>query len=352
MTSIPMSAGLKRTLTVSALCFSLFLPGMAEAKTKKVKDTIILVGGKSIKDVTVGSETFAEVKYRQGSSNKTMDGKKILEIIHGNAPRAYKAGDGQRKGGQYAKAINYYKKALSTPKIKPWVKVYANFYIGECYRLSDKGSEGVPFYKKAAAEKDHLLYPRALIGLAQALAAKRSWSEASSQLKKVTGGSYGIWRPRADYALGQILLAQGKMSDARRAFAAVKNNTDDRNMAVAGMVGEGQTYVAEKNYSRAIKFFRDILSKSDVPREVMAGAWAGIGDCEMAQASGDKKGERRALLAYLTVIVEFAGAPDAYPRALFQGAKLYEKFGLKDQAKALKRELKSRCPTSKYAKES
>ena len=141
------------------------------------------------------------------------------------------------------------------------------------------------------------------------------------------------------------------MSEARRAFARVQSNRDDKSMKVAGVVGEGETYVAEKKYKKAIDFFRKILRRTGVPREVMAGAWAGIGDCEMARsAKGDKGADHRALLAYLTVIVQFAGAPEAYPKALFNGAKLYDKFGKKDQAQSLRRELKSRCPTSEYAK--
>jgi tetratricopeptide (TPR) repeat protein len=350
----PKTLGIKmiRNLSVCALSLAFIAPSMALAKGKE-KDTIILLGGKSLTDTEVSAETFAEVKYRQKKTNKTMDGKKILEIVHGQAPRSYKAGDGQRKGSQYAKAIGYYKKALASPKGKPWVKVYANFYLGECYRLSGQGEAALPFYKKASTDKAHLLYPRALIGLAQAQAAARAWDESTKNLKAISDGRYGIWRTRADYALGKVLIIQKKYSDARRAFARVQSNRDDASMRVAGTVGEGETYMAEKNFKKAIGFFQKILRRSGVPREVMAGAWAGIGDCELAlSAEGDKEADRRALLAYLTVIVQFAGAPEAYPKALHNGAKLYDKFKLPDQAKSLRRELKSRCPTSKYAKES
>jgi tetratricopeptide (TPR) repeat protein len=339
-----------KTAALSALCLVFAAPSVALAKDQS-KDTIILVGGKSIKDVTVNGEAFAEVKYRAKSSSKTIEGKKILEIVHGKAPRAYKAGEGQRKGGQYEKAIAYYKRALKASGAKPWVKIYANFYLGECYRLGGKSEGAVSFYKKACADKAHLLYPRALIGLAQAQAATRSWSDAIKNLTKISEGRYGLWRVRADYALGKVYISQNKMSEARRAFARVQSNRDDKSMKVAGVVGEGETYVAEKKYKKAIDFFRKILRRTGVPREVMAGAWAGIGDCEMARsAKGDKEADRRALLAYLTVIVQFAGAPEAYPKALFNGAKLYDKFGKKAQAQSLRRELKSRCPTSEYAK--
>ena len=55
-----------------------------------------------------------------------------------------------------------------------------------------------------------------------------------------------------------------------------------------------------------------------------------------------------ALIAYQTCVVRFAGTPEAYPKALFQSAWLYEQLGLKDLALSMRDELKARCPSSPW----
>lgn len=324
-------------------------PATASAKG----DTIIMLTGRSKRNVDVSSETFDEVAFKGERGKESVPGNKVREIIHGEQSRSYKAGEGQRKGGQYNKAIKSYTKAMEQAKGKyAWAKTYCLYNLGECHRLAGEGEKAVSFYKKAAKDAKHLLYPRVMIGLGQAQGVSEKYDDAVSTLQKVSDGNFGFWRAHADYAMGNVYLKKGDMGKARRAFARVQSSRDDPKMRVAGIVGEGESYLLEKNYGKAIDFFRRILRDKDVPGSVAAGAWAGIGDCEMAKAEkGDKKAEKRALLAYLTVVVQYSGTPGAYPKALFKASKLYAKFGRKDQAEALMRELKSRCPTSSYAKE-
>ena len=333
-----------RGLGAAALLGALALSGPAGA------DTIIRVGDRTLNDVRVTTEKFAEVTYEGKRGKETIDGKRIADIIHDDAPRSYRAGDGQRKGGQYAKAVESYQKALEEGK-KPWVKAWRRFQIAECLRLGGKPKEAIAAYKKCTSDTEHLLYPRALVGLGIAHGDAEEWADAVSTLKKVSDGRYGLWKARADYALGQVYIGKKSMTDARRAFARVQNQNDDPTMRQAGVVGEGETYLAEKNFSRAISFFERIISNRNLPPEVAAGAWAGIGDSELAlsEERKDKAAEMRALLAYLQVVVQYSGTPGAYPKALYMAAKIYEKAGLKAQAATLRRELKSRAPSSSYA---
>ena len=314
-------------------------------------DTIVFVGGEEKTGCDVQQELFEEVKFARKRERGSIDGKKILEILHGDGPASYRAGEGQRRGGQYDKAISSYKKAKADSSAPKWVKLYAQFRIAECQRLSGKAEAAIKSYEELKKETKHLLYPRIMIGLGQAHAGAKDWDAATAALGVVVKGSYGLWRAHADYAIGNVSLQKNDMIGARRAFQRLQNQNDDPEMRIAGVVGEGNCYLAEKNYNGATRFFKRIIERDDLPREVAAEAWAGLGDCQLAEAKdGDATAERRGLLSYLNVVVQYAGTP-AYAKALAKAATVYDKFGQKAQAEALRRELRRRCPTSSYARE-
>lgn len=290
-----------KTLTLSALALaSLALPAAAQ------EDRIIMIGGRSEANVRMEDESFAEIKYRANGRTRSTQGGKVLEIIHGDGPAEYRAGDGQRKGAQYNKAIRSYQKALKAKGNKPWVKLYANFYIGECFRLSGKPQQALSYYKKVTPQTKHFLYPQAMIGLGLAQGEAGNFSQAISTLKTIADGRYGAWLPRANYALGQVNMEKGDMNAARRFFVRVQDQRDDASMRMAGYVGQGQTYLKEKDFNRAVDFFERILRGRNVTAQVAAVAWAGIGDCEFERAkkNSDQGGYKKALIAYLRVIVQ------------------------------------------------
>ena len=95
-----------------------------------------------------------------------------------------------------------YQAALEADGTKPWVKIYSNLHLGTCYLMTGKADQAVDHFKKASADKAHLIYPRAQIGLGRAYAAAKRWSDASRVLKGVSEGRFGFWRDRATLALG------------------------------------------------------------------------------------------------------------------------------------------------------
>jgi len=313
-------------------------------------DKIIYLDGQQKSPCRVSQEKFSEVKFRYKRQSLAEPGDKILEVIHGDGPRPFVAGEGQRKGAQYGKAMKSYQAALETSGAKPWVKVYANLHLGTCALRLGQADKAISFFKKASADKEHLIYPRAQIGLGNGYAAAKRWADAERVLKSVAEARFGFWRDRATLALGNAYIEKGALSDARRAFAGLSGSSD-ASMKVAGVVGIGESYLKEKNFNSARNEFEKILRDTGLPREVAAGAWAGIGDCEMARAKeGKKSAEKSALLAYLRVVVQFAGVPRSYPKSLYQAAAIYEKTGRKEAAAALRRELKNRCPSSEWTK--
>lgn len=336
-----------KTLTLSAFALGIFA-----LQASAQDDRIILIGGRSEAGLRLEEETFAEIKYRKAGRTLSVPGAKVLKIIHGDGPAEYRAGDGQRKGAQYNKAIRSYQKALKAKGNKPWVTLYANFYIGECYRLSGQPKDALSYYKKVTADAKHFLYPQAMIGLGLAQGDAQEYGKAVATLKTIADGRYGAWLPRANYALGVVNMKKGSMNDARRFFVRVQDQRDDPSMRMAGFVGQGQTYLREKDFNRAVNFFEKILRGRNVTPQVAAVARAGIGDCEFERAkkNKDENGYKKALVQYLRVIVQYSGTPEAYPRALYQAALIYDRFKLKESAEALRRELKSRCPTSEYCK--
>ena len=58
---------------------------------------------------------------------------------------------------------------------------------------------------------------------------------------------------------------------------------------------------------------------------------------------------KKALIAYQTCVVRFALTPEAYPKALYQSAILYDKLKLPVLAQHMREELKTRCPNSSWS---
>jgi TolA-binding protein len=111
----------------------------------------------------------------------------------------------------------------------------------------------------------------------------------------------------------------------------------------------GETFMARKDYDRAIDYYEDMARKGEGQgSQAAAGAFVNLARAYRARNKNDDK--RRALKTYLAVTIYYAGALEAYAEALYSAGELLDEKGEKEQAKAYYRELKARCKGTSWAR--
>ena len=118
-----------------------------------------------------------------------------------------------------------------------------------------------------------------------------------------------MWDVRAKFAIAKAQLAQSKLNDARSSFRRAKSAADSviaqsttpnalaTSMMAASVVGEGETLVAEKKYSDALRYFERF--QRDKNPAVAAASLAGKGEALYLQSieSGNQDQLRAAQIA-------------------------------------------------------
>ncbi|MBL4847287.1 MAG: hypothetical protein JKY65_17345 [Planctomycetes bacterium] len=322
---------------------------------KAPRATIILDRGRELENVEIREEKWAAIKYRAKGTRRVEEvrGEKVLEIRYVDADPVYSSGVSRVRAGLYKRAVESFDKVLGALEDdNSWTWFYSTYWRGEAKRLSGD-AKGAASDLKALTDKDpeHFLAPRAFFALGLAHGALKSASEAEAAFTKLDQGFGQVWAAKAQLGLGDAYLMMGKLLEARRAYGlAGSRSQGDPNLRLGAQVGEAKCMVMRKEFDGALKTFASILRQKGISPAVMAAAYAGKGDCLRAQGESTSNNEtlKKALLAFQTVVVRFAGVPESYPRSLFRSAELYAKLGLEKLAELQRKELRSRCPSSPW----
>ncbi|RMG19020.1 MAG: hypothetical protein D6731_00705 [Planctomycetota bacterium] len=363
-----------RVLSVSALLLCLVLPGPAQAQGRRrrgrgksgqrQKDkgprvsslaTIYLRQGRPLRKVSVREAGHDVVKYKErGRSTQEIKAERVREIRFLRAPGHYSSGLSKYRAGQFEKAAEAFALARSTAPEKSWVWPFSTYWLGQSKLMAgDAAGAAKEFQALLSKHAEHFLAPAALYGLGQAQSAQGKASQAEATFAKLDEGYGDYWRARAALGAGDAALAAKNATKARGHYQKAEGRASRYpEIRQAAQVGIGKSYVLSKAYDRAIEYFEGIINSSGSDPEVAAHAWVGKGDCLYAKAEakrGDPALLKQALIAYQTCSVRYAGVPEAYPKALYQAGRIYERLGLAKLAEAQRRELKTRCPSTSWA---
>ena len=318
--------------------------------------TLITYRGKDIENVEVREEKFAKIRYRpRGGRIEEISGADVKEVRYLSPPPAFATGMSQLRAGLYAKAVTSFTAARNAAEDGSWVWFHGTLRLGESQMLGGSYAEAQKeFERLLGKDAEHFLAPEAIYLLGRSQSAAGAHAKALSTFGKLDSGFGVIFSARGRLDMGDPALGKGDPTDARKHFKFAEDRAGLRHQDLrrAAKVGVGKSFVADKRWDDAVQHFDAIISEPGVAAEVAGGAWVGKGDCKLAQAeerSGDKNLLKEALIAYQTCAVRYAGTPEAYPKALFQSAMIYEKLGLPQLASHMRDELKSRSPNSPWA---
>lgn len=321
------------TLLIAATLLTSF------AGAQKINDVILKKDGARLRGVEITEFLRSGVRAKRGADALEIPAHQVLEVEWSNESEAFLAGRAAMAHGNFRNATQMFGDA-KTQAERPLVKADAEFFqikaavaaIGTDKNAAATAAEHAKGW--LAANANHWRTPEALLlaGRAERLAGTGATAAATLRDlddRALREGWGPIWSARAKAELALTLLADGKAGEARTAFQSASAAADSalqtpsaddaelRSIKVQARVGEGETFLGDKDYARAESFFKT-MAASNQP-ELVAAGHAGEGEAIFLAAIAANKLDdvRRAQVALAEASVLDAQGGDASAKANF-----------------------------------
>ncbi len=305
MSITPTPFGARRRIAglgVSALAVAAVAMSFALAAPAAQADTIVFsaVGKRPRSKVRVLRENAKEVVFQSGGKDSPeikVPAREVRAVVYDDAPASYAVGEQERGSKRWGEAAKAYEKSLSAAGVRPWIKQYANYNLGECYRQlgatkSSAFDTAIEHYQAVlAAQTDCRFIAETKYGLAIAMRGKKDFSGAERVLKELEGDvtTHGLakhWGVTARLESARLLESQGRFGEAEAKYRSLGGSVRANFPKVANLANmrAGLCMVAAKKFDDARRHFSDLLrSAGDEEWEVQAGGHLGLGLCFYAE---------------------------------------------------------------------
>lgn len=299
-----------KTTTMHTAAISVFLFVLiAGSLAAQGADIVQRRDGVSVRGVEVTSFTLQGIEFKRGKDSGQVLAHQIADVLWGNVPEVFASGTAAMRRGDYRNAANLFGEAVGKTA-RAVLKTEARFQQAKAavaLASSDKSAaaDAAGALRAWLAEApDSWRVPEATLLLGRALRLGGLVDDAIAALRdlddRATREGWGtVWSARAKYETALTLLASGKPLEARSAFQAAAaaaetalgtpSTADEelRELRVNARVGEGETFLREKNFARALEFFRGLASGNDAA--LAAAGRAGEGEALYLIAAPQKK---------------------------------------------------------------
>jgi len=234
--------------------------------------------------------------------------------------------------------------------VRDWIKQYANYNLGECYRRL--GATNAAAYDTAiehyqavlAAQNDCRFIADTKFGLAIAMRGKKDFSGAEGVLKELEGDvtTHGLekrWGVTARLESARLLESQDRFGEAEAKYRSLGGSVRASFPEIANLANmrAGLCMVAAKKFDAARSHFSDLLrSAGDDEWEVRAGGHLGLGLCFYAEEEYQK-----ARYEFLKVNAVY-GNTEPHAEATYWAAKTNLKRQEKDKTSRLEAKMQFR----------
>ncbi len=305
---------------------------MAQAK---INDSVRKKNGEVIKGLEITEFLLSGVRAKRGADAIEIQAHQVAEVVWSDLPDQFIAGRTAMDRGDFRAATQMFGDVKSDRAL---VKADAEFFQIKAAVAAignDKAAAGTAAgVAKAwlAAHVNHWRTPEAMLlaGRAERLAgtggaAATTLRELEDRAQREVFGAVWLARTKAELAL--TLLADGKASEARTTFQAAgaaaesalaTPSADDgelRALKTLAKVGEGETFLTDKEYDKAESFFHGLVGSNQA--ELVAAGHVGEGEAIFLKAIAANKPDdiRRAQIALATGSVLDAQGGEASAKA-------------------------------------
>lgn len=349
---------------------------LPSASAQKINDAILKKDGSRVRGVEITEFLLSGVRGTRGSDPFEVPAHQIVDIEWSDLPEEFLSARAAMGRGDFQTATQLFGAVTSNRAL---VKTDAEFFKIKCAVAAignDKAAAATAAEHASSwlsTNVNHWRTPEALLlaGRAQRLAGTAGTAAATLKTldeRAITDGFGSVWSARAKYELALTLLADGKASEARTQFksagttaanaltTAKGNKSELQSIKTESRVGEGETYLLEKDFKKAESFFRQLASSPD--KSLKAAGHAGEGQAIFLSAvdSGAANDLRRAQLALATASVHDASAGEASAKANYYLGKCLLALGpdkegdsFKQRANAYFKIVFTNYPSSQWA---
>ena len=367
----PMSPMMRPTL----LLLAAVLPAPF-VSAQKINDVVVKKDGQLVRGVEITEFLLSGVRGKRGDDPFEVPAHQVLSIQWGNLPDTFVTARATMDRGDYRTATQLFGDVQSD---RPLVKADAEFFKVKCAVAAignDKagGATAAEHAKKWLADNaNHWRTPEAMLLAGRAERLAGTAGAAATTLRELDEraareGWGPIWSARAKFELALTLLADGKASEARTAFQTASSAADTalnqpsaddgelKSLKIQARVGEGESYLAEKDFAKAESFFRTLASGTQP--ELVAAGHAGEGEAVFLAAIAANRLDdvRRAQIALAKACVLDAQSGEASAKANYYLGRCLVALGperegddFKQRANAYFQIVATAYPTSRWA---
>lgn len=343
---------------------------------QKINDIVLKTDGARVRGVEITEFLLSGVRGKRGSDPFEVPAHQVKDIEWSDLPDSFVAGRAAMARGEFAAATQLFGAVASD---RPLVKADAEFFkikAAVAAASSDKAAaQTAAEHAKAwlEANPNHWRTPEALLLAGRAERLAGIGGTAANTLRElddraVREGFGAVWSAHAKYELALTLLADGKASEARTQFQAASSSADNAAATEPGSVaelqalktlsrvGEGETYLGEKDYAKAESFFRGLADSKE--STLAAAGYAGEGEAIFLAAIANKRPEdlRRAQMSLARASVLDADGGESSAKANYYLGRCLLELGpdregdsYKQRAQSYFQIVYSSYPTSRWA---
>jgi tetratricopeptide (TPR) repeat protein len=343
-------------------------------------DTIYLIDGSALDEVTVVDETMTAVTYREKGKNtdKAVEPAEVLRVEYTRKPQQVDEADSMAEEGGTFDAVallqEFARGVLEGENKKDrqkWAPAYALQRVLELsMSAGDLQAAVAAADRLIAATPESRYVPHAYMAKARA----QSWLGKQDAAQQTLDTFKGLIdekrlpeRWRLEVQLAEVLNDPSLSPSARRGRLGdviSSAGNDSPTVAARARVAEGESFLEEEqpSYDEALETFRDIVEDPGSDEATLAAAYTGIGDCLYRQASAKLQQQgldeglqatlQEALLSYLRVVVVYENQSRYVQQALFFSGRIFDLFGTPEgrtSARAMYRRLVANYPASDLA---
>jgi len=328
------------------------------------KDGRVILAGQRI---TVVGETYKEVRYEiEGGASGAFPQSRVKEIMFGDRPPDYRAAEEHRKRYEYAQAVEAYEKAFEATRGREWwVKPYSLYYMAFCSLQAGKTKDAKKHYERLMKEYPTArFYPNAQIDLGDIHLREKDYEKALASFRVVSDVDPATGGPVFDkdlYFLAQLKAVEAhirkkEFDEARSKLSALMQILPPTyiEMTRSAKLKQALITIATGKIEQGVSEYRiiigqiiDQMNRAGAEQEIglmrdLAQCYNGLGDAFL-ENTGRKERHKEALMEYLRVVTVMAESVDLeYAHALKGAANCFEAIGKKEDAAALRKELKTR----------
>jgi len=300
-------------------------------------DTIKFVDGRrAVGSVTVTDETLQKVEYRSTHMRQMQSypADNVSEVIYTEPPEEYELAQENLELQAFEDAAKFFKLAATDASRQKGLAAKCLFLAGEAYRrggLVDQAVETFADLIQSQPESRYVPYASLQRGMALAQSGDARRAKAAFESLKTEAASNGYgdrWGFEADLQIA-VLGEKENPTGALETYQRLAGATENRFPSVSNQakLRIGRVFVATGQFEKAQQFFRTILeNRAASSREIVAGAYNGLGSALRNDAKATEADLKEALYHHLRVIVSYPDVVGEQAEALYSAGKCFQQI--------------------------